>query len=96
MKPTYAKMTMVTALTVGISMMMGGCEPRMADETLETRASALAGTAPTLIATATLDRPTDFAGFSEPPRRGGRAPAGLHGVDGFYLYRRLMRRDKSP
>src|SRR5215471_1969465 len=54
----------LAVLTVGSSMTPGACGPQTGDEPAEIRRSALGG-ASALIATATLDRPTDFAGLTD-------------------------------
>jgi uncharacterized repeat protein (TIGR01451 family) len=58
-------MTMTAVLAAAGSLALAGCNPDGGDQATEVRTGALGGTVPTLLATGTLDQPTDFAGFSE-------------------------------
>ncbi len=55
----------LSALFVGGFLALAGCGPETIDGSTDSRVAALSGSGPALIATATLDRPSDFAGVTE-------------------------------
>jgi uncharacterized repeat protein (TIGR01451 family) len=68
MTKTFTKTAL--ALTMGGTLALGACEQQGGQDGREAHQAAVTLPGPNLIATATLDRPTDFAPFSDPLENG--------------------------